>query len=470
MSEIAFKNAYTNADLIKLRTYVKCNKILSTKKFMNYVEASFMENREVYDILVLILFNQYDLNKVVKDIIYRDDVDLLENILDNDYGIALDESILETVYRLSMAKVIYEYIYDVKKNSYTHIKKLLHSSDMFEYDPDEDSIDSCILAISQGECTHAKKILTLIDPGFWNNFAIKYACECREISIVKRLLSHDAVDPGSNNESALKHAINYGYYEIANELVKHPLVRVDKINADFVKYIIQCNYLCVTKKIYASGNTDAISLFNDPGNFIDDCKNDVTEFIKKKKKPKYVQLPYELQLDPIQIYKKAIKNNDLDLAKSINYVLSINLCDLFSHLEYVKFGKKSNTISSYICNNVLKDYDIDELLIHLRDDEKWINNILKIADHFGLEINYKYVWCECNNEYMRKLMWRKCDNMHIRKNMWDDMKFHNRFNDCEKFITEVIGGKLCDDYYNLSRNDKISKLDKEFNKYINTKK
>lgn len=119
MSVDEFKHAYKNANIKRLRLYIKLPKLLSTNKFITYTETSFTINWEVYDILVLIIFNQYDLTRVISDIIDRDNVDLLEDILSNDYDVELDEDlILKTLSkgRINMAKAIYEYIYDVKNN------------------------------------------------------------------------------------------------------------------------------------------------------------------------------------------------------------------------------------------------------------------------------------------------------------------------------------------------------------------
>src|SRR5579863_4989471 len=179
MSKEKFKKVYQNSDITKLRKYMKSHTGLSVNKLMKYVTELFMSNRVVYDILVLILFNQYDLNEVVIDIIDRDNIELLENVLSNDYGVELDkEWILMTVDkgRLTMAKAIYEYIYDVEPNSYKVICNLLIQYD-FTYNKYENSVDSFVLALHLGKYEHAKLIIPYINPGFWNNFAIKYASQ-----------------------------------------------------------------------------------------------------------------------------------------------------------------------------------------------------------------------------------------------------------------------------------------------------
>src|SRR5208282_4620416 len=95
MSLKKFKKAYNNSDIKTLRKYINGPKIIeSTRKFITYVEKSFWTNRNIYDVLVLILFNQYNLNRAVKIIIDTDNVDLLENILSNDVGIELDENLI----------------------------------------------------------------------------------------------------------------------------------------------------------------------------------------------------------------------------------------------------------------------------------------------------------------------------------------------------------------------------------------
>jgi hypothetical protein len=236
---------------------------------MTYTQISFTTNREVYNILVLIIFNQYDLTRVISDIIDRDDVDLLEDILSNDYDVKLDEElILKTVPkgRVTMAKAIYEYIYDVKKNSYPVITNLVKHY-KFVYNKDENSIDSFVLALRRGKYEHIEKIIPYINPGFWNSFAIKYICEyniinrIHEINIAQKLLSCPQIDPGIDDNYPLKAVINRHHYSMANELLKHPLVNIDYITVGFCEYLIENNKLCVAEKILRLGDNDTIKIF-----------------------------------------------------------------------------------------------------------------------------------------------------------------------------------------------------------------
>lgn len=65
------------------------DKILPTNEFIIYIEKSFIDDKNVYNVLLLILFNKYNLNRIIKKIIIKNNVDLLENILSNDYNVEL---------------------------------------------------------------------------------------------------------------------------------------------------------------------------------------------------------------------------------------------------------------------------------------------------------------------------------------------------------------------------------------------
>jgi hypothetical protein len=425
---------------------------ISTKKFVNYIETSFTTNRNIYDILVLILFNQYDLNKVISNIIDRDNIDLLEDILSNNYDVKLDENlILKTLSkgRVTMAKAIYEYIYDVKPNSYSIIRKLIDKYD-FVYNENENSIDSFVLAIHLNKYKHAKNIIPYINPNFWNNFAIKYACRHDAISLMKCLLSHNMVDPTIDKEYVLRISIENGYYDIANELLKHPSSRIDKVDGYFISDLIENNYLCVAKKILGSENNDIISLFKSVLESMQQYINDVTKLVNQKKYPLYIQIPYDQQLDPIQIYKRAISDNDMELAKSINYVLSIKPEHLFKYLKCCRFGSKKKSVSSYIWNNILKEYDPNELLLEAHYDEIIINNIFDMINHFSLKINYGSIWIYYYDTRF---------DIYLREMLWDHMKDNCTFTECEKFVIDKTGQKLDSKYNKLSKDDKMAKLD-----------
>jgi hypothetical protein len=420
MSITAFKHSYKNSNIKQLRTYITLPKLLATKKFVTYTEASFIENREVYNILVLIIFNQYDLNRIISDIIDRDNVDLLEDILSNNYDVELDEDlILKTVAngRVTMAKAIYEYIYDVKKNSYSVIKKLLNKYD-FIYNADENSIDSFILAIKNRRYDHAEKIISHINLGFWNNFSIKYACDNSMVGITKRLLSFPEIDPGVSNNYPLKIAMKNSL-SIANELLKHPLVIINFISSYFVDYIIGFNCLCVAKKILRSDNKDAKALFKTPDaiNLMINYHNDVTYLaiklrifdvselinfwpeqeinIKKysaslKIDKEYVYKPYEFNLDPIDIFKKSLEDDDIDLAKSIkNYPISINIDTLLRYLHL-----HSSIVTEYIYDEILIEYDPNALIVSALSKYMATRIFNSVVNHPNLDFVKVYI---CNN-------------------------------------------------------------------------
>ena len=424
MSVDAFKHAYKNSDIKQLRQYIKLPKLLSTKKFVTYVETSFTTNIQVYDILVLIIFNQYDLTRVISDIIDRDNVDLLEDILSNDYDVELNKDlILKTLPkgRITMAKAIYEYIYDVKKNSYKVINKLRKKYD-FVYNKDENSIDSFILAIQEEENNHAINIIPYINMDFWNNFAIKYVCEYSYSCVLKNLLVCPRVDPSTNKNYPLK-LVKYNPI-MMNELLKHPLVTdVSYVPLYFINEIIVCNWIFVAEKILRLGCDTILDLFkkHDTINLMVKYHNDVTylaiklgifnvsKLINSDPKQKinikrhlanlkiddeYMPLPYEFCLDPRQILNEALEDDDVDMAKKItNYSVSISPVILADYLE-----QYNNTVTKYIYKKVIITYDPDVLLkgaLFYQSFEK----ILKIIMSHNLDFDCEKLYDACDGDY-----------------------------------------------------------------------
>ena len=496
MSKEKFKLAYQNSDVTKLRKYMKLNPGLSVHKFMNYVTESFMSNRVVYDVLVLILFNQYDLNEVVEDIIDRDNVDLLENVLSNDYGVKLDERlILRTVEkgRVSMAKAIYEYIYG-GEDSYAVVNKLLRDYD-FVYNKNENSVDSFVVALYRRKYKHAELIIPYINPNFWNDFAIKYTVRSN-YDIASILLSHSAVDPevddnillkqalqGGNHFMAnelLEQALQEGNHFMANELLKHPLVAIEGITTEFVVSLVKNNRLCVAERLLRSENHNVISLFKQQEiiKLMAESYNDVMflaiklkivsmkqlfkysndrhkarKYLKKVRIDKHYFLkPYAQNLDPEQIYERALENNDIDLAKSIlDYPISISIDWLFECLLNRDFDDE--LVSDYIWNTVMATYDPDEFLIKVGSyDEELIDDVLEVIDDAKLKLDYEYI-CKFSN----------C--MYVRQVMWSRMKKNCSVDRCEKFIVEYTGEDLCEDSEELSEKEMFARMDDLFIKY-----
>lgn len=479
------EKAYKNSDVVKLRGYIGQPKILSTEKFTNYLECSFVNNREVYDILVLILLNQYDLNDIVVNMIDRDNIDLMEDIFNYKTELVLDHKRLIPLTvlkgRISMAKLIYEYNHG-NIDSYDSIIYLLEKY-KFVIDLNEKSIDSFVLGLYHGYDDYVEKTMPYINPNFWDNFAIKLSVNNYEYSVrkpnAKRLLLHSMVDPGVDNNYPLKIAINKKKYEIANELLKHPLVTVDNITQKFVIYLISHNCLCVAERILRSHDDITMIIFKQLYiiNLLIECHNDVTYlaiklgifdvvqlinyYPEQKRKIKkyldhivmdkiYVVTSYEYNLDPHQIFETAIKTHDMDLAKSIySYPISMNIGQIFEYLKYSEFGCKTKSVSSYIWNEILSQYDPNELLIEvLYRGKKWSRNAFDLIHYFDLKINYNYVWDNC--EYGRIFL-------------WNDMKNNYEIYDCEQFII-YIGGELGDDYCELVDDNKMIWLDNLYKK------
>ena len=417
----AFKKAYKNADLVKLREYISRPQVIPMKKFMNYVETSFTTNREVYDILVLILLNQYDLNNVTIDIINRDNIDLMESIFSYNTELVLDhERLIPLTYpkgRISMAKLIYEYNHG-NEDIYEYILNLLKTYE-FIYDEDENSIDSFILAMFSGNTKHAKSIIPYINPSFWNDFAIKFACDIWNIRILRKLLSYNEVDPGVDNNYALKISISGDRYSQVNELLKHPLVSINDDDMDtFIFGFIRNNNLCAIEKILRSNNNTI--LFFKKQNIIQcmiQSHNDITylaiklgifdvselineypnqeRIIKKylrnfKIDDPYICKPYEFNLDPIQIFESAIENDDLDLAKTIiNYPISIIIDDLVPYLE--EYYNTDNSVIDYIYDKILITYNPHLLCCFPGISENLFKKIFNTIVHNpDLDLEYLY--------------------------------------------------------------------------------
>lgn len=440
MSIESFKESYRNSNIVQLRKFIKKPKVISTKKFMTYVEESFVGNRPVYDILVLILFNQYDLNEAITDVINRDNVDLLEQILSNKYEVKLDENlILLTVPkgRISMAKAIYEYIHDeTYLHPYKVITDLLEKHD-FVFNKDEKSIDSFVIGLHkeltglndgdrqlEEHSSRIKNIIPHINPGLWDDFAIKYAVKMMYYSVIEELLSHPNVDPGADDNHSIETAIIIiDNYYIGTELLKHPMVPVDgNITNEFIMYIIRYNCLCVAEKILRLGDDNIVAMFKRQStiDFMIENHNDITYLaiklgifsvsklinahpeqkveIKKylrefKIDDTYVSKPYDSNLDPDEILRLAFEEDDVDLAKSIkNYPVSIHGCYLMHLLV-----KYTNHVSKYIYNKVLVEYNPYKLLIGVSKvyHELFDKVFDIIADWYALD--YEHLYDNCHN-------------------------------------------------------------------------
>ena len=464
MSLESFKKSYNNSDIPQLRKFIKKPKVLSTHKFMTYVEKSFTTNRAVYDILILILFNKYDLDKIAVDMIDRDNVDLMENIFTSfttDLVLDYERLIPLTVPRgrVSMAKMIYEYNHG-NEDSYEVVNRLLRRYE-FVYDENKNSIDSLVLALCKRNDDHAKLIIPYINPNFWDDFAIKYATQYNS-SILKILLSHNMVDPGVDDNFPLKIAIE-NCYRIANELLKHPLVAVNNINLSFIEYLIEYNCLCVAERLLRCENNNIIRLFKKPEiiNAMIEYHNDITYLAIKlgifnKKKllnisnsylanfkidDTYVIKPYDQNLDPVQIYKKAIEYDDIDQVKSIrNYPISITPYFLLHYL--VKYGQICDTDSyKYVWNNILKKYNPTILLITAAQPYKYdpadlFKEIFKIVkDNPILDYEEVYLECDCDNHYYEKEFMEK----KIKENY--NTKEYKKF--YRKYIEEWSDNEYC---------------------------
>lgn len=457
MSITSFIKAYDNSDIDKLRKYITYPKFISTNKFINYVEQSFTTNINVCDILILIVLNQYDLNTVTINLIDRDNIDLIEHIFSYNTELVLDHKRLIPLTlprgRISMAKLIYEYNHG-NEDSYQIVKNLLKKYDFF-YNKDEKSIDSFVIGLNKRNIhgnpklykKHQKDIISYINPAFWNNFAIKYATDTCDDYSVKKLLLCPEVDPGVDDNYPLRIATNNEDCAIIDELLKHPLVIPQSKYCDmdpiYITGSIEVNLLCIAEKLLRTNN-DYMAIFKCASTIelLIKMHNDITylaiklgifdvcelinhypeqkRIIKKylrefKMDEVYVCPSYELNLNPIDILKNAIKFNDIDLAKTIkNYPISINSFDLINSLTR---NENKNCVIDYIYKEILILYNPNKILV--RASSSYCKNISTsnfFVKIFNIVVNHPKLDC--------KYLYRKifCDDIrsiilnHVNKN------------------------------------------------------
>jgi hypothetical protein len=445
MSKKDFKEAYANSDIKELKKYVKKPKVLSTDEIVKYMGDSLLKPK-LFDIMLCISFTQYDFNSIVSAIIQSDNIELLEKVLDYDDSLELDLNLISQTIRrgrVSMAKMINEYIND--KDDDVKIMRYFLSEHNFVCDPEENSIDSFILAVWDKHNKHAMEILSHIMPNFWNDFAIRFCVNVGNLELVRTLLSHPLVDPGADDNYALKIALKnrWSYnHEIANELLKHPLVNMTNTTTDFVKVVIARNYLYTAERLLRSQDNSIIALFQrqDIIDEIINVHNDITylaiklgiiaiekllrKYPNDKKMIKkylrnfhldepYALKPYHMNLDPEQIYKMSLEDNDIELATTIvSYPISIRPDILVGHL----IECKTNDVCDYILNIVLKQYDPNSLFPRrLLDKCNGPHNLFNTIFHTVKDdprFDYEQIYVTCNGYWtkraVRKLILNNC--------------------------------------------------------------
>jgi hypothetical protein len=92
-------------------------------------------------------------------------------------------------------------------------------------------------------------------------------------------------------------------------------------------------------------------------------------------------------LDPHQIFKLALKSDDIDLAKSIkNYPVALELSLLYYLGKY-----DANSVSDYIYNNIIITYDPTYILKHI-SSHKTFKKIFKIIIDNDLDFNCEKIY------------------------------------------------------------------------------
>lgn len=470
MSEKKFKLAFENSDIKKLKTFGRATKgpgdtlrvrrkVLSTHLLIDYVEKSFLTNRAVCDVLVLLLLNEYDLNEVVADIVERDGVDLLEYVLAVETDLVLDADRLIRLTlkrgRVTMAKMIWEYNHDCE---YEDIKKILKNYE-FVYNKHDNTIDSLILAFQNRKKKHLNKIMNWINLDFWNNFFIKYVIECWDFRFdidfdmnifTKNILCRDEIDPGVDDNYSLRFALRVHNCYAVNELLKHPLVSANNITEIFILYAINENWVYAIEKILRTSESllyfltpDAVKLMIYKNNYIlylvlklniinktvlSEPKYsdyfDIMSFLRKLNDNDKeiednlneividnVSKPYVLQADPTEKIRLALKTNDIDLAKSIkNYPLSICAKKLIYNL--VLYDTENNEVYKYIWDNKLKQYDPCELILASISPTDYTGNITYDCNDSNIFDDIFDAFCDdarlCIDDFEK--IYKKCES------------------------------------------------------------
>jgi hypothetical protein len=463
MSLEEFKQAYDTSNITVLKKYIKNPKILSVKQIVKYASSSFLVQPKVFDIIIQILFTHYEINKVIPIITGLGNNALLEYLLNYDDSLKLNENLIDDAVsegQIYMAKIIYEYIYEEDEDD-LHIISKLFQTYYWPYNPEENSIDSFILAMCYQNYQHAIEIVDHVVPNFWNDFPIRYCVTyfTRYTSLLfEKLLAHDAVDPGANNNYALKTAIKRNNRYVALELLKHPLVQIENINSELVCGIIEKYQVCVAERLLRSEDNNIISLFKQP-HIIDmmimthnivtylaikldifpvellletypDEKSQIKKNLRKIiiEEP-YTLKPYKLNLDPMDLLYIAYETEDLDTAKQIkDYSLTVEpmlFLSLLNHYSDTKIG-------NYMWKNIIKEYDPNCLLfcqIILQHEHPEETEVIKLFDIIKDDPKL-----DCENIYAKSRMlhdetlWAICT-----VTMQELIKKKNSTKDYEKF-------------------------------------
>jgi hypothetical protein len=460
MSLKEFQKAYNDSNTSKLKKYIKGPSVVPVEKFLKYLTTSFSTNSKVFKILLQILIAQYNLNEVISHIIASNSIDLLEAIFKYDDCLDINmELILQTFMfgRLSIAKMIYQYN-NKDVDEYSVVLRLLNNFE-FEYDDEDNSIDSFVLSLHDGDYKRASEIVGYITPNFWNDFAIRYCVEFYKsdmTELIRKLLGHNSVDPGVESNMLLKSAVKNKHYMLVNELLKHPLVQPDCVNIGFIKMMICNNGFSVAERLMRSGDKTMLLLFKQPciiedmleahnsitylavklgiideneliGAHLEDEKRIKKNLREFQMEPEYCLKPYHLNLDPMDKFVFALKENDVEQLKTIeNFPISIGPFLLMRALEFTQ----PNDVHRYIWNHIFKQYDQTELLVQ---------RFIVYAQHDKLELLTKeliedmFYQFQADPKFDAEVVYDICDCDIIRKIMRELIKETSSKSEYKKF-------------------------------------
>ena len=417
---------------------------LSTEKMVKYVNAAYNHNFRECDRLIKLLINNFESDNYVRILIDVGDTGLFELIVKNN-EIGLNEQLM--IYaaqkgRVGMAKCMYERMNPEKTNEYENVRWLLRTY-KFAYDKNENTIDLFVMALINDDCKILKRIMSHINPSFWDNWAIKYAAEYCGPDIVHILLQCPSVDPASDDNYALRKTIEKEH-EKANMLLKHPMVPVEYINSYFVNHLIIENCLCVTKKILNENDKHMNKMFKECIESRESIMNDVIYFcgkngicdhvtlfgsnrvlsrdyllnneyiLKNALMDEYCEMPYSLMVDPHEIFKMGLKMNDISLLSMIrNFSVSIESMKFLEYVDeydiYETLGMlcdknpkgSKNKMIRYVWDRAIIEFvDINSFIrdavYEMNLDSNILDTIFWRVSKNGIDVDFDYI-CDDNS-------------------------------------------------------------------------
>jgi len=254
LTKATFMSAFNKCQWNKLEEYANYKQPIMTIPEIVKCADEIRKNKKklvkddllTYTALIDLLMSSHSADSVIKFLINKNDCESLAYIsnMGGEFSRELCEDTAENGQLTALISMI------GSDNSYVHIKEILIKYDFgcnLNYPQ-----DSFIIALHKHDLDKTKKILKNHPKiaNTFDNFAIKYVCEHRDLQIVKLLLACDNVDPSVENNFPIKIAKAYQHYPIVLELLKHPLVSINEIDLEAVKRVIKEDHVCIAERMF----------------------------------------------------------------------------------------------------------------------------------------------------------------------------------------------------------------------------